>query len=86
MGIDITAVTKELSAIPGVSGDEGKVREAILALVRDNAEWVKTDALGSLTVFKKGLAAPKNRILFSAHMDEVGFIITMIEESGLLRF
>jgi endoglucanase len=75
-----------LADIPGVSGDEGKVREAILAMIRDHADSVDVDPLGNLIVFKRGKRTPKNRILLSAHMDEVGFIITHVEESGLLRF
>lgn len=82
----IIDIISRLSEIPGVSGDEGKVRETITGLIKDHVEWHKADALGNLTAFKKGSSAPKNRLLYSAHMDEVGFIITMIEDSGLLRF
>lgn len=82
--MDIIATIRELSAIPGVSGDEDSVREAILALVRDYCEC-RTDALGNLLCFKKGRTVPKNRLLLSAHMDEVGFVVTFIEDSGLLR-
>ena len=39
-----------------------------------------------LIVSKKGKKAPKNRLMFSAHMDEVGFIITHIDENGFLKF
>ena len=76
---------KELCAIDGVSGCEGKV-----------AQWIKshlpadctayTDARGNLICEKKGKQIPKNKLMFAAHMDEVGFIITYIEESGLIRF
>lgn len=76
---------RRLCAVPGVSGDEGRVREAILAEVAGYGEC-STDPLGNLIVEKKGAKAPKNKLLLSAHMDEVGFIITHIEESGLLRF
>ena len=75
-----------LSALPGVSGDEVLVREAILGQIKHCANEITVDPLGNLIVFKKGKATPAKRLLFSAHMDEVGFIITFIEESGLLRF
>lgn len=35
---------------------------------------------------KKGQSAPGNRVMFDAHMDEVGFIVTYITEEGFLRF
>jgi endoglucanase len=83
---DFIQTIRTLADIPGVSGDEGKVREAILARIRGKVEHVEIDPLGNLIVYKKGRRTPKNRILLSAHMDEVGFIITHVEESGLLRF
>ena len=75
-----------LSALPGVSGDEALVRDAIYAQIQSCADDITIDPLGNLIVFKKGKETPAKRLLFSAHMDEVGFIITFIEESGLLRF
>jgi len=74
---------RKLSEIPGVSGCEGAVRKEILALVKDHCHSVETDALGNLLAFKKGVRAGR-RIMLSAHMDEVGLIITGIEEDGLL--
>jgi len=76
----------ELSDIPGVSGWEDPVRERIVSLVQEHCDSLQTDALGNLIAFKKGAQRPKNKLLLSAHMDEVGFIITHIEEDGLLRF
>ncbi len=76
----------ELSDIPGVSGWEDPVRERIVSLVQEHCDSLQTDALGNLIAFKKGARRPKNKLLLSAHMDEVGFIITHIEEDGLLRF
>jgi endoglucanase len=76
---------KTLSQFPGVSGDEGAVREVIADLVRPFAESVEADPLGNLVVFKRGRERPEKKLLLSAHMDEVGFIVTSITEVGLLR-
>ena len=73
----------KLSDIPGVSGDEGAVREEVLALITGHCDSVETDALGNLLAFKKGARTGK-RIMLSAHMDEVGLIVTHIEDDGLL--
>ena len=46
------------------------------------------DTLGNLIAFKKGSAdaATRRRIMLSAHMDEVGFMITHHDGDGLFRF
>lgn len=77
---------QELSDIPGVSGWEAPVREKIVSLVQEHCDHMETDPLGNLIVMKKGAKRSKNKLLLSAHMDEVGFIITHIEDDGLLRF
>lgn len=74
----------EICALDGTSGDEGAVREYIKS--RINADEIITDNLGNLLVFKKGRKTPKNRIMFAAHMDEVGFMATDVTEDGFLRF
>lgn len=76
---------KMLTALPGVSGDEDAVRNAIAAQLADCCD-LRTDPLGNLIAFRKGRMAPQKCLLLSAHMDEAGFIITRIEDSGLLRF
>lgn len=75
---------KELCQINGASGDEPRVREYIMSHI--SADEILTDNLGNLIVFKKGRKTPKNKIMFAAHMDEVGFMITDVSEDGFLSF
>lgn len=75
---------ENLCRLNGASGDEGRVRDYIKDHIA--ADEVTTDALGNLLVFKKGRKTPKNKIMFAAHMDEVGFMITDISEDGFLSF
>jgi len=75
---------KELCLINGASGDESRVREYISSKI--SADEMFVDNLGNLIVYKKGKNRSKNKIMFSAHMDEVGFMITHIGEDGFLRF
>ena len=77
---------KELCLLDGTSGREDAVRAFIKKEIRDLADEIRTDALGSLIAFKKGKARPKSRVLFDAHMDEVGFIVTGATDEGFLRF
>lgn len=78
-------LVKELSAINGTSGDEKKVREKIISLLPSDVEYT-TDNLGNLIVGKKGEKTPPKKLMLAAHMDEVGFIVTHIDEDGSLCF
>ena len=69
----------------GVSGDEGDIRRIIKDFVAPFADNIATDVLGNLIVYKKGKNSHK-KIMISAHMDEVGFIVSKITEKGYLRF
>lgn len=76
---------KELCTLNSASGDEGSVREFIINQIKDCCDY-SIDSLGSIIAFKKGAARPDKKVMLSAHMDEVGFIITDIDESGYLSF
>ena len=75
---------KDLCLLHGTSGDESAVREYIISHL--GAHPYTVDALGNIIVEKKGAATPKQKIMLSAHMDEVGMIITHIGEDGFLNF
>lgn len=77
---------KELCALSGVSSWEDEVRDFIRARAERYADDIRTDAIGNLIVFKRGAKPTGNKLLLSAHMDEVGLMITRIEEDGALRF
>lgn len=80
--MELIEILKALSEAHGPSGDEGGVREKIEKLARPFADEVKTDALGNLFVHKRGEGS---RVMFAAHMDSIGFIVTHIEKEGFLR-
>ena len=76
---------EKLSAIPGVSGCEDRVRAELIRLIEGRCDY-EVDPLGNLLAFKRGRRRPAKKLLFSAHMDEVGLIVTYAGEDGLLRF
>ncbi len=76
---------RDLSMLDGTSGREDRVREYIIAKIEGKAEY-RVDPRGNLIVFCKGEKRAKNRVMFDAHMDEVGIIATYIEDNGLIRF
>lgn len=76
---------RDLCLIDGISGDEKKVREYIISRIKNKCEY-KIDPMGNILAFKKGKNTPKNKVMMSAHMDEVGFIVTYICDNGFLKF
>jgi len=76
---------KTLCSLDGISGRENDVREYIISQIGEYADY-SVDAMGNLLVFKKGKNRPKNKVMLAAHMDEVGLIITYINEDGFLKF
>lgn len=76
---------KKLCSLNGTSGDEQAVRDFIIHEIKDFCEY-RVDALGSVIAYKKGKKQPLKKVMLSAHMDEVGFIITYITDDGYLKF
>lgn len=76
---------KTLLAAYGPSGNEHAVAEAVKSLIAAHVDSMRVDALGNLIVEKYGTDEHGKRIMFSAHMDHIGFVVTDIDENGFLR-
>jgi len=83
MDINISLL-KTISETPGVAGFEHKIREVIKAEVTSLVDTVTTDNLGNLVAFRKG--ASNKRLMIAAHMDEIGFIVSHIDDNGFVKF
>ena len=77
---------KELSEAVGVSGREDEAREIIVDAIAGQVDEYRVDSLGNVIALKKGDGSSELKVMLAAHMDEVGFMISQIEKSGLLRF
>jgi putative aminopeptidase FrvX len=76
---------KDLTDAKGVPGNEKETREVMKRYIEPFADEITTDNLGSLIAKKVGNAdGPK--IMVAGHLDEVGFMVTQIDEKGFLRF
>ncbi|WP_353892116.1 M42 family metallopeptidase [Proteinivorax hydrogeniformans] len=76
---------KLLSECHGVAGDEVDVSKLIKDYLKESVDEFKYDSLGNLIAVKgKDKKGPK--VMLSAHMDEVGLMVTSIESNGLLKF
>lgn len=76
---------KDLTDAKGIPGNEREVREVMKQYIAPYADEITTDGIGSLIAKKVGKeGGPK--IMVAGHLDEVGFMITQIDDKGFLRF
>ncbi|WP_050616804.1 M42 family metallopeptidase [Bacillus testis] len=76
---------KDLTDANGIPGNEKEVREVMTKYIKEYSDEIVTDGLGSLIAKKTGDEnGPK--IMVAGHMDEVGFMVTRIDEKGFVYF
>jgi len=75
---------RRLSEANGIPGREEGVRELIRAALGDLASNARVDTMGNLVVEVPGPAGAP-RVMVSAHMDEIGFIVRHVDDKGFLR-
>lgn len=80
------SLVKELCRLDGVSSGEGRVRGFIREKAAPYVDTIRVDSMGNLILFKKGKKSTGSRLMLTAHMDEVGFIVNDITEGGYLKF
>jgi tetrahedral aminopeptidase len=76
---------KKICEAPGVPGYEAKIRQLILEEVSSLVDDVRVDNMGNVITLKKG-KSDKKKAMVAAHMDEIGFIVTHVDENGFVRF
>ncbi len=81
--MNLYSVLQKLCACPSVSGREDGIRGLISELILPYTDEVRIDPLGNLIAKKSGRG--KGSIMLCAHMDEIGFMVTFIEDSGMVR-
>jgi len=75
---------ESLSNAFGVSGFEDEVREKIQTIVAPFADALRTDVLGNLLATRHGRT--ERTFMLDAHMDEIGLMISHVEDAGFLHF
>ncbi len=75
---------KKLCLAVGISGNEDEVREIILKEIKEHVESIEITPLGNIIATKKGKKTPEKKILLTAHMDEVGFMVNEIDSDGYI--
>lgn len=82
--MNTTQLLLELSALTGVSGREGPAAQRLKELLTPYGK-VKTSPLGSIYATVREPKEGGAHVLLAAHMDEIGLVVTYIEENGFLR-
>lgn len=78
---------KALCEASGAPGFEKEIRDLVIKEIEHLADDLTTDNMGNVIFLKKGNNNPDSKkVMVASHMDEIGFIITHIEDSGFLRF
>ena len=84
--MDKRQIIERLSSLHGVSGYEFRFSEEIAQMFSDYCDEVTTDLLGNVIGVKKSASGSGKSIMLEAHTDEIGLMITDIDEHGFLYF
>ena len=77
-------ILKNLMAVPSLSGRESAIADLIEKEIRPFADKIYRDPMGNLIAVKRGKSDKK--LMLAAHMDEIGFLVTHIQDNGYIRF
>ncbi|HCS40195.1 MAG TPA: aminopeptidase [Anaerolineaceae bacterium] len=77
---------KKLTETASPSGYESAIREVIRTEISSLSTNIKVDALGNLMVTMGKKTDKGLRVMITAHMDEIGVIVSHVEKTGLVRF
>ena len=82
-----TSLLKDICEIAGAPGFESRVRSLVLEQVTPLVDEVSVDNMGNVVALKRGNNNPDGKkAMVAAHMDEIGFIVTHIDDNGFVRF
>ncbi len=75
-------LVRKLTEAFGPSGREDEIRNLILEEIKDHVDGYKVDKVGNILAWK---GQGERKVLLDAHMDEIGVVVTNIDENGFLR-
>lgn len=80
------SLIQKLVETPSPSGYESQIRAVIRAEIESYVDEMKVDALGNLIARKGQGSKNGQKVMLSAHIDEIGIIATHVDENGFVRF
>ena len=79
-----TKLLAKLCEVAGAPGHENRVRKIVLEEIEPYVDDISVDNMGNVIAVKKGKES--KRVMIGAHMDEIGFIVTHIDDKGFVYF
>lgn len=82
--MDLKKIIFALSEVSGASGDESKTAELVLDMLREycpQAEIINGNVIGKFGIHSDN----KPNLALDAHIDQIGFIVTDITDSGFIK-
>jgi endoglucanase len=79
-----TSLLKTICETPGAPGFEYRIRNLVMKTIADYVDEMTVDPMGNLIAIKRGKTDKK--LMVAAHMDEIGFIVTHVDDDGFIRF
>jgi putative aminopeptidase FrvX len=83
VSMDPIGLLETLSNAFGPSGHEDDVRDIVVDTVKPLVDELRIDRMGNVICTRRGRR--DDVLLLDAHMDEVGFLVAYVEDSGFLR-
>lgn len=85
---------RRLVDTPGVSGFEEAAQEIVYAALAPHADEIWRDRMGNVIAIKRAASAasssagggPPRRLMYAAHIDEIGMLVKHIDDEGFIRF
>jgi len=74
----------ELCTVPGAPGFEEPIRKVVLRELEGLCDEVTLDNMGNVYAIRRG--SSNKAAMIGAHMDEIGFMVTHIDDKGFIRF
>lgn len=75
---------KEICETSGAPGFENEIRNLVIRETKGISDETTIDKMGNVTILKRG--KQRKKVMAAAHMDEIGFMVTHIDDKGFLRF
>lgn len=86
MSINVSLL-KDICEIAGAPGFEKRIRDLVIKEVEPLVDELSVDNMGNVITIKRGRNNPEGKkAMVGAHMDEIGFIVTHIDDNGFVRF
>ncbi len=80
---------RQLVEMSGIAGREDRVRKLVIDQLKPLVDELRTDQMGNVIAIKRGTgkapASGRKKMMLSAHMDEIGFVVSYIDDKGFLR-